>query len=82
MNVSLVANTNNVQDFTLRGENFLGDVPVTVVAAPKNGNPFTTNIVMHVPADSFTNDTATVSLSLGINQNTRISAYAQYVLHP
>jgi len=78
VNVSLLANASTNQNFTLRGENFLGDVPVTVVAAPDNGTPFTTNIVMHFPTDTFTTVTTTVSLRMGINQNTHVNAYARY----
>ena len=83
VNVSFQVASNNVavfRDFTLRGENFLGDVPVTVVAAPDYGAFVITNLVMHFPTNTFTTVTATVTLNMGINQNTHVNAYARYVL--
>jgi hypothetical protein len=80
--VSLPAGTNLVQNFSLRGENFLGDVPVTVVAAPDNGTPFTNSIVLRFPTNTLTTVTVTVPLTLAPNQNNAINAYARYGVQP
>ena len=82
VNVLLPTSTNLVQNFSLRGENFLGDVPVTVVAAPDNGTPFTNSVVMHFPTNTLTTVTVTVPLMLAPNQNNHINAYARYGVQP
>ena len=82
VNVLLPTSTNLVQNFSLRGENFLGDVPVTVVAAPDNGTPFTNSIVMRFPTNTLATVTVTVPLTLAPNQNNHINAYARYGVQP
>ena len=82
VNINLPVSGSTVQNFTLCGENFLGDVPVTVVAKPDFGNYFTNAFVMHFPTDVLTNVTVTVPLTLAPNQNNSINAYARYGVQP
>jgi hypothetical protein len=82
VNINLPAAGNTVQEFTVRGENFLGDVPVTAVAIPENGAGSTNSFVMHFPTDVFTNVSVSFTLTLATNQNTYINAYARYGVQP
>ena len=82
VNVNLPTAGNTVREFTVRGENFLGDVPVTAVAIPENGPGSTNNFVMHFPTDVFTNVSVSFTLTLATNQNTYINAYARYGVQP
>lgn len=82
VNLNLPAASSTAQEFTVRGENFLGDVPVTAVAVPENGTGSTNTFVMHFPTDYFTNVSVSFTLTLATNQNTYINAYARYGVQP
>lgn len=79
--VTLGAGNSTNQVVTLCGTNFLGTVPVQIVATPVNGTPFTTNIVLSFPSPNILVSTnVTINIPLGIA--TQLNAYANYGVQP
>jgi hypothetical protein len=87
---NIVAGTNNSIAFAsnltnqvvvLRGTNFLGAVPIQIVATPANGTPFTTNITMNFPAQNVEVET-NVTIGIPLGTATQLNAYANYGVQP
>ena len=80
-NVTLGGSSPTNQVVTLCGTNFLGTVPVQIVATPDYGTPFTTNISMVFPAQNVLVTTnVTINVPYGIS--TKLNAYADYGVQP
>jgi hypothetical protein len=80
-NIVLGSGSSTSQIVTLCGTNFVGSVPVQIVATPVNGTPFTTNIVMEFPApDILVSTNVQVTIPAGIS--TQLNAYANYGVQP
>ena len=80
-NVVLAASSSTSQLVTLCGTNFLGTVPVQIVATPANGSPFTTNIVLNFPAPNI-GVTTNVIINLPVGTPVQLNAYANYGVQP
>jgi hypothetical protein len=69
------------QIVTLCGTNFLGTVPVQIVATPANGPAFTTNIVLNFPTTNLLVSTNVV-IQVPAGVATQLNAYANYGVQP
>jgi hypothetical protein len=79
--VSLPSGSSTSQVVTLFGTNFLGTVPVEIVATPTTGTPFTTNIVLNFPTtNSFVQTNVTINVPAGVP--TQLNAFANYYVQP
>jgi len=79
--VSLPSGSSTNQVVTLFGTNFLGTVPVEIVATPTTGAPFTTNIVLNFPyTNSFVQTNITINVPAGVS--TTLNAFANYYVQP
>ena len=79
--VSLPSGSPANQVVTLFGANFLGTVPVQIVATPASGASFTTNIVLIFPnTNSVVQTNVTINVPNGIP--TQLNAYANYYVQP
>ena len=79
--VSLPSGSSTNQVVTLFGTNFLGTVPVEIVATPITGTPFTTNIVLNFPTtNSFVQTNVTINVPAGVP--TQLNAFANYYVQP
>jgi len=77
--ITLPSGTNQV--VTLCGTNFLGTVPVQIVATPDSGPAFTTNIVMNFPTANIL-VTTNVTINVPAYIPTHLNAYANYAVQP
>jgi hypothetical protein len=81
VSVALPSGSPASQVVTLFGTNFLGTVPVQIVATPATGTPFTTNIVLNFPTtNSFVQTNVTINVPAGVP--TQLNAYANYYVQP
>ena len=80
-NVPLPSGSSTNQVVTLCGTNFLGTVPVQIVATPANGTPFTTNIVLNFPSQT-TLVSTNVIINVPAGIPTQLNAYANYGVQP
>jgi hypothetical protein len=69
------------QIVTLCGTNFLGTVPVQIVATPANGPAFTTNIMLNFPTTNLLVSTNVV-IQVPAGVTTQLNAYANYGVQP
>ena len=80
-NVIFPTNSSTNQVVTLCGTNFLGTVPVQIVATPDYGPAFTTNIVMNFPTANIL-VTTNVTINVPAYIPTHLNAYANYAVQP
>ena len=73
------SSTNHI--VTLCGTNFLGTVPVQIVATPDTGTAFTTNIVLNFPTPNIL-VTTNVVINIPDSVPTHLNAYANYGVQP
>ena len=79
--IALPSGSSTNQIVTLCGTNFLGTVPVQIVATPANGPSFTTNIVLNFPTANIL-VTTNVTVSVPASIATQLNAYANYGVQP
>ena len=80
--ISLPAGSSTNQTVTLRGTNFLGTLPVTIIATPATGPVFSTNIVLNFPALNALVETNVIITVAPFNNACQLNAYAKYGVSP
>ena len=81
VSISLPSGSPASQMVTLFATNFLGTVPVQIVATPVTGAPYMTNIVLNFPiTNSFVQTNVTINVPAGVP--TQLNAYANYYVQP